>query len=48
MNTYQTKKLLIVPTRTKGIRVFHPEQYEKAVFFAKMVKSKLKVVSVCE
>ena len=46
MKNPKTNKLLIVPTRTKGIRVFHAEQYEKALLFAKMVKSKLKVVSV--
>ena len=46
MKLKKTKKVLIVPTRTKGIRIFHIEQYEKAICFAKITNSKLKVVRV--
>lgn len=40
----KNQKLLIVPTRTKGKRVFHVEQYEKALVFAKATQSLIQVV----
>ena len=40
------RKLLIVHTRTKGKRIYHAEQYEKALIFAQATQSKLQVVSV--
>ena len=46
MKKNKTEKLLIVPTRTKGIRIFHPEQYEKAKCLAEMLKTKIVVVSI--
>ena len=46
MKKNKTKNLIIVPTSTKGIRIFHPEQYEKAIYFAKITKANLKVVRV--
>lgn len=39
------KKLIIVPTK-RGIRVYHPEQYYKAVVVACAAKSQLRVVSI--
>lgn len=46
MKKNKTNKLIIVPTQTKGIRIFHTEQYEKALLLARMTKANLKVVKL--
>ena len=46
MKKNKTNKLIIVLTQTKGIRIFHAEQYEKALLLARMTKANLKVVRV--